>query len=246
MPGPTHSLTVSAWLRWNAVSRWLPADPATQVLEVGCGVGGLSQLLAERYRYTAVEMDETAARRASVRVTPLGGSVITGSTDALGDTFRADLVCAFEVLEHIEDDRTALEDWSSKLSPGGVLLVTTPGYPARFGPADARVGHWRRYDPATLRDLLRDVGLAEVEVYHYGGPVSFVLDAIRQRLAKLDERRAPADKHAATLKSGRLLQPRGSLAARMTQIAAYPATLIERMFPDRGIGLIAVGRRPTS
>jgi SAM-dependent methyltransferase len=245
MPVPPHSLTISAWLRWNTVSRWLPADRATQVLEVGCGVGGLSQLLAERYPYVAVEMDATAARKASARLAPLGGTVIQGGTGTLDDTFRADLVCAFEVIEHIEDDRHALGDWASKLTPGGMLLVTTPGYPDRFGPADARVGHWRRYDAAALGDMLRDVGLTDVEVHHYGGPASFVLDATRQRLAWLDRRRAPRGKAEATLKSGQLLQPRGAISALMTRIASYPAALLERARPNRGAGLIAIGRRPT-
>jgi 2-polyprenyl-3-methyl-5-hydroxy-6-metoxy-1,4-benzoquinol methylase len=239
-----YALTVSAWLRWDAVERRLPLDPRSSVLEVGCGLGGLSQLLAERFPYAAVETDATAARSAHERVRPYGGTVLCGDTSALEPGFHADMVCAFEVLEHIEDDRAAVRDWSAHVTPGGRMIVTTPGYPDRFGPADARVGHWRRYDAATLAALLRDAGLDDIDVRHYGGPVSFALDATRQRLAKLDSRHTPSDRMTATASSGQLLQPRGGLSARMTRIVSYPAVLMARAFPDQGAGLIAVGRRP--
>ncbi len=239
-----YALTVSAWLRWDAVARRLPLDPRSSVLEVGCGLGGLSQLLAERFPYAAVETDATAAAAAHERVRPYGGTVLCGDTSALEPGFHADVVCAFEVIEHIEDDRGALRSWASHLTPGGLMIITTPAYPERFGPVDARVGHWRRYDALTLAGLLRGVGLDQIDVRHYGGPVSFALDATRQRLAKLDARRAPSDRHAATAMSGQLLQPRSAASARMTRLASYPAVLMARAFPDRGAGLIAVGRRP--
>jgi SAM-dependent methyltransferase len=239
-----YALTVSAWLRWDAVAPRLPVDPRSSILEIGCGLGGLSQLLAERYPYAAIETDATAARAAHERVRPYGGTVLCGDTSALEADFHADVVCAFEVLEHIEDDRAALQDWRAHVTPGGRMIITTPAYPERFGPADARVGHWRRYDAVTLATLLRDAGLDEIDVGHYGGPVSFALDATRQRLAKLDSRRAPTDRSAATSQSGQLLQPRGRLAARLTRIASYPAVIMGRAFADRGAGLIAVGRRP--
>src|ERR1700674_4152536 len=104
MPADPHSLTISAWLRWNAVSKRLPEDHTAQVLEIGPGLGGLSQLLAERYPYIAVELDETAAQVASARVSPFGGQVLHGDLSALDAASRADIVCAFEVIEHIEDD----------------------------------------------------------------------------------------------------------------------------------------------
>jgi len=239
-----YALTVSAWLRWDAVARRLPLDPRSSVLEIGCGLGGLSQLLAERFPYAAVEMDANAAAAAHERVRPYGGTVLCGDTSALEPGFHADVVCAFEVIEHIEDDRAAIHEWFTHITPGGRMIITTPAYPERFGPADARVGHWRRYDALTLAGLLRDAGLDDIDVRNYGGPVSFALDAARQRLAKLDWRRAPKDKQAATALSGQLLQPRGRISARMTRIASYPAVLMARAFADRGAGLIAVGRRP--
>jgi len=244
VPVLPYALTVSAWLRWDAVSRRLPIDPRSSVLEIGCGLGGLSQLLAERFPYAAVETDAAAAAAAHVRVRPYGGTVLCGDTGALEPGFHADVVCAFEVIEHIEDDRAALRDWAAHVTPGGHLIVTTPADPERFGAADARVGHWRRYDALSLAALMSCAGLDQIDVRHYGGPVSFALDATRQCLARLDARRAPADQRTATALSGQLLQPRSAGSARMTRLAAHPAMMMARAFPDRGAGLIAVGRRP--
>jgi len=239
-----YALTVSAWLRWDAVSRRLPLDPRCSVLEIGCGLGGLSQLLAERFPYAAVETDARAAAAAHERVRPYGGTVLRGDTCVLEPGFHADVVCAFEVIEHIEDDHQALREWAAHVTPGGHMIVTTPADPERFGPADARVGRWRRYDALRLAGLLSGAGLDEIDVRRYGGPTSFALDALRQRLARIDARRAPADKRTATAMSGQLLQPRSVVSARMTRLAAYPAVLIAHAFPDRGAGLIAIGRRP--
>ena len=62
-----------------------------------------------------------------------------------GRTF--DLVVAFEVLEHIEDDHAAARDWVARLRPGGSLVVSTPAYQHRYGPqrlrrSAARLSAW--------------------------------------------------------------------------------------------------------
>ncbi len=239
-----YALTVSAWLRWDAVSRRLPLDPRSSILEIGCGLGGLSQLLAERFPYAAVEMDAGAAAAAGERVRPYGGTVLHGDVSALEPEFHADVVCAFEVIEHIEDDSAALAEWASRVTPGGRLILTTPSHPERFGPWDSRVGHWRRYDAQAMVERLERIGLTDVDAQCYGGPVSFALDAVRQQVARLYRHRDLGNQQEATMKSGQLLQPRGALTGRLMHLASYPAVALARAFPGRGTGLIAVGRRP--
>jgi len=77
---------------------------------------------------------------------------------------RYGLVLMLDVLEHVDDDRSALRDTvSSFLAPGGWLLVSVPAGELLFSRHDELLGHKRRYTPARLRALVEDAGLAIVE-----------------------------------------------------------------------------------
>jgi len=64
------------------------------------------------------------------------------STQRLGNQRRSsggagwriyDMVCAFEVLEHLKRDEAALRDWITLVRPGGHLVLSVPAGPERFG-----------------------------------------------------------------------------------------------------------------
>lgn len=241
-------LSPNGWLRWAVVSRLLPPD-ATDVLEVGCGQGGFGARLALRYRYVGVEPDAVSAQVARSRLTLLGSGhdseVRHGDLSVLGPQERFDLVCAFEVIEHIEDDETALHDWADRLRPGGWLLLSTPAHQARFGAADEMVGHFRRYEPAALAAQLVSAGLVQPQVTHFGMPLGYALEAGRnavgrRRLARLADTTMTTRSHG----SGRLLQPSRPGAATLAQLGTLPFRVVQRAFPHRGPGLVARARKP--
>ena len=66
-----------------------------------------------------------------------------------------DLVVAFDVLEHIEDDKAAATGVFEALRPGGTFLVAVPADPRLWSAHDVAVGHVRRYTRPELLDLLR-------------------------------------------------------------------------------------------
>lgn len=68
-------------------------------------------------------------------------------------------VVAINVLEHIADDVTALRSLAGLVVSGGTLVLWVPAYPALYGEFDARIGHYRRYTPATLRAAAERAGL---------------------------------------------------------------------------------------
>ena len=58
-----------------------------------------------------------------------------------------DLVCAFDILEHVADDETALAELARVAAPGATLLLSVPLHAAAWTPFDDFVGHCRRYEP---------------------------------------------------------------------------------------------------
>jgi len=68
---------------------------------------------------------------------------------------RFDLVCAFDIVEHVEDEDRALSELVRVARPGATLLLSMPLHPALWTPFDDLVGHKRRYEPERLAEKLR-------------------------------------------------------------------------------------------
>jgi SAM-dependent methyltransferase len=71
-----------------------------------------------------------------------------------------DLLIASDVLEHIADETTALENWLRILRPGGRLLVCVPAFMFLWSDHDVVNHHRRRYTRKTLRAALNTAGFA--------------------------------------------------------------------------------------
>ena len=236
-------LTLSAWLRYDLIERTLARFSAIEsVLEIGAGEGALGARLAARYDYTGVEPDPLACAKARERIEPSGGRVVCGDLEQLGPA-AFDLVCAFEVLEHIDDDAAALGAWWERVRPGGRIMLTVPPFQDRFGAADRRVGHIRRYEPDRLVEALRSAQFVEVEAMLFGFPFGRGLEVARNLLARAAPSEGSAGERSET--SGRWMQPADRLAP-LTYAVALPARLCQRPFigSRRGSGLFAVARRP--
>ena len=242
-------LSPNAWLRWAVVSRLFPSN-ARDVLEVGCGQGGFGTRLATRFHYVGVEPDQVSAQVAQSRLKAIGpagnGEVRHGDLSVLAPDERFDVICAFEVIEHIEDDHAALRAWADRLRPGGWLLLSTPAHQHRFGPADSMVGHFRRYEPEGLAAQLAAVGLVDARVVHFGMPLGYALEfgrnvVGRRRLAAMEHASMTTRSHG----SGRVLQPTRPVTAALARVGTLPFRAIQRAFPGRGPGLVALARKPS-
>jgi SAM-dependent methyltransferase len=231
--GSLPPISIHAWLRWDRTEGMLPAPPA-RVLEIGCGLGSFGRLLATRYDYTGLEPDRTAYAAALERVGDLGRVLDIRVEELPPGDF--DLVCAFEVLEHIEDDLAALRTWQAQLRPGGSLLVSVPAGRDRFGPTDVKAGHFRRYDVGDLRSVLAEAGYANVAVRAYGFPVGYALEWGRNLYAS--RHAGPESMAERTSASGRWLQP-PEWAGVGTWALAWPWRLVQRPFGGHGTGLVA-------
>jgi SAM-dependent methyltransferase len=243
-PDAVAPLAPNSWMRYDLVQRMLPGG-VTDVLEVGCGQGAFGARLAQRYHYLGVEPDPTSYAVARQRVAAVAGrgEVRNVLSADLGDA-QFDLVCAFEVLEHIEDDKAALTEWAARLRPGGWLMISVPAHQRRFAPWDELVGHFRRYDPTVLAELLASCGFRDIQVRQYGFPLGYVLEAGRNRIAarRLSTAAAAASVQERTAGSARQLQPDGGLRAAAIRYGVLPFRVLQRSFPDSGTGLVALAR----
>jgi SAM-dependent methyltransferase len=233
-------LTISGWLRYDVVRHILRERSVRTILEIGPGIGALGVRLARSYDYVGVELDPASARIAAAELGALGrGRIVEGGPGDVDGTF--DAVCAFEVLEHIEDDRQELALWRERVKPKGCLILSVPAWPARWGAHDERVGHFRRYEPDGLRSTLEDAGYDNVAVFTYGFPLLSALHPLWNELS----RRATAERtvDARTLSSGRVRQPPRWLAP-VTRAFSAPFAVAQRPFLDsrRGTGLVAVAQ----
>ncbi len=242
---PLPPLAPSARMRWSVVRGQVARLRPASILELGCGGGGFgARLVGMTSRYTAVEPDTTSWQLASERIVPRGGTVINGDHTKVPEGDEYDLVCAFEVLEHLEHDEAALAEWVRLARPGGYVMLSVPAGPQRLGAWDRAVGHFRRYSAAQISARLVEAGCVDPVVRHYGWPVGYVLENLRNRVAA---RTGAADEGSVedrTASSGRQLQPSKRLTGAAIGVATAPFELVQRLVPGRGVALVAWARRP--
>lgn len=158
-----------------------PAD--AKILEVGCGAGGNVPLLREFGAVAALEPDDESRAYASER---LGLAIDTGLLpDGLPyqpETF--DLVCAFDVVEHVDDDAGSVKALARLVKPGGAILTTVPAYPWMWSHHDVLHHHKRRYLLPQYRKLFEQAGLT-VETATYFNSLLFPLAAAQRTAKKL-------------------------------------------------------------
>ena len=124
-----------------------------QLLEIGCGTGHNLSMLAKFGEVDALEVDDIARGMAEER---LGRSVLSAPLPQLAGIpdDRYDLIAALDVIEHIPDDRAALEGIARVLKPGGKLVMTVPAHQWMWSAHDVVNHHQRRYSKAGLRRLI--------------------------------------------------------------------------------------------
>lgn len=95
-------------MRHDIVMSWIAKTRPQSILEFGAGEGAFGTRLAQKVEcYIGIEPDETSRTTAATRMS--SDQILSDTTPIEGQKF--DMLCAFEVLEHIEDDRVALVEW---------------------------------------------------------------------------------------------------------------------------------------
>jgi len=204
-----------------------------RVLEVGCGIGTMSQRLLETADDVfAVEPNPYCAERTRE---VLGRHPRFTVRECLLEecdpvelaSHRFDTVYCSNVLEHIDDDVAALRTFRDVIVPGGKVLIFVPAVPAAYGPLDAELGHHRRYTKDTLGRAFVEAGLP-LRTLRYTNPIGLLGWMFNAHVTK-------------------------STAHSPTQVKIFDnliapwALPLEKMIPPPiGLSLVAVGVKPHS
>ena len=148
----------NGWLA-DTVHPWL----GNRVLEIGAGIGNITQCLIPRDRYVASDINQNylrylrnmAAAKPYLRVDRVDLEV-PSSFDPHAAAF--DTVVCLNVLEHVEDPMVGLRNITRALEPGGRAVIYVPQGPALYSPLDEALGHRCRYDRRTLTQELEASG----------------------------------------------------------------------------------------
>jgi SAM-dependent methyltransferase len=166
-----------AWAIGSAFPR------AQSLLEVGCGSGYTLASIAAGVPGLAVAGGDVHPEGLRIARRRLPG-VPLFQLDARTLPFDRDfdVVGAFDVLEHIPDDRAAIRALRDAVRPGGGVIVTVPQHQWLWSPVDDVARHQRRYARGELIDKMQEVGLAPVRVTSFMSLLLPVMVAARKRV----------------------------------------------------------------
>ncbi len=102
------------------------------LLEVGCGFGLFLKEAREHFTCTGSDISDYAISQARKRL-PDDVVLYSGVLDEIEIHLRFDVITCFDVLEHIPDLNTALDNIEHLLRPGGLLVFTVPVYDGPVG-----------------------------------------------------------------------------------------------------------------
>jgi SAM-dependent methyltransferase len=211
----------------------LGLPPRARILEAGCGVGGNIEMLAGFGRVDAFEPDGPSRQYVGDRLglTPAEG-FLPDQVPYKAASF--DAVCAFDVVEHVEDDHGSVAALADLVRPGGYLVVTVPAYRWMWSAHDVIHHHKRRYTRQEILQIVRDAGLEPVKASYFNAVLFPLAAAVRmaKRLARIDS----ADDKL----------PSAPLNTLFRKIFSAEAEWLTRHDLPFGLSIIVIGRRPTA
>jgi SAM-dependent methyltransferase len=126
-----------------------------KILNIGVATGRTSELLSEFGSVLSVEYDKESFEfcRDELNLDIINASIL--NLPILDESF--DLVCAFDVLEHVENDNLAWKEMERVCKPDGFVYVSVPMYKSLWSAHDVVNQHVRRYSKIELNRLSDNV-----------------------------------------------------------------------------------------
>jgi SAM-dependent methyltransferase len=145
-------------------------------LDIGCGTGDLCVYLGTKgWNGKGIDFSLVAISEARDRLIPFP-NLVAEEQDLFDETDSCYCtIFLWDIIEHIENDKRALEKAASLLVPRGAILIAVPSNPREWRWDAEMVGHYRRYTMVGLTALLREVGLEPLEFWDFTFPVFWAM-----------------------------------------------------------------------
>jgi len=168
--------TLQNMKRLHRYNRWIFSTfrpfLGRRVLEIGSGIGNITKFLLDRDLVIATDVEpkylsllkNTFGKYKKFVIERL---YIPGAESERYRSYPIDSVICFNVLEHIEQDETALRNIYDLLEPGGRLLLLVPSHPWAYGSLDQHLGHRRRYGRRELKNKLEARGFRVIYLKYF-------------------------------------------------------------------------------
>lgn len=156
-------LTRKAFIAYN-MNLMIPKD--SKIIEIGAGTGNVTKHLIQA-GYTNIAVGEMHA--SGLHYAHSYGITRLYQFDLLRAPFETefDAVCLFDVLEHIEEEETALSNTRRMLKPEGKIVLTVPAHQWLWSREDVIAGHKRRYTRHELHTKLEQAGFEIIKSKYF-------------------------------------------------------------------------------
>jgi SAM-dependent methyltransferase len=200
-----------------------------RVLEIGAGIGNLTNQFIPRELYVASDINphyleylrSYAIGKPYLRVMRIDAGAPADFASVL-EVF--DTAIMINVLEHVSDEQGSLANLRAALAPGGRVIILVPQHPWLYGSLDEVLEHRERYTAEGLRRSLTTAGF-EVE-----------------RLFDFNRVSVPP-----WFWNARILKRKNfsSLQLKILEVIMPLVRAIDRIFPWQGVSVISVARKPS-
>ncbi len=142
----------------------------SDILNAGVATGATTTMLEKHANVTSLEYEAKCCQflREQLKIEVTEGSL----TELPYADQKFDLICAFDVIEHIEDHELAMKEANRVLKPGGKCFITVPAYMFLWSEHDVVNHHFRRYKIRELENLVEQAGF-KVEFKSYFNALLF-------------------------------------------------------------------------